>query len=237
MHRNFREKSNKSIMRDSSNVSSKLNMDGGKSRNRKIRFKVHSREVSLNSTQRSRASSKLHNYVPVDAYNPNRPEDHSSRRKTGNKPTVSQTPHNLTRPAKNCMLYTNEKIEMSMPNFQPYQEMPENYNLININPLKDKPKPKNPKISIPSQPLRKYMHSRKNLDDGSTSRHSSTSKFEVTTAKDGKQTVTVGLSNRRKDVYPEKDQLDLKHTPRGKHQDWDSRNSDRHLSRDISTND
>jgi hypothetical protein len=236
MQRNFGEKSSKSIMRDSSNISQR-GMDGGKSRNRTIRFKDRSREASLNSTQRSRASSKLHKYVPVDVYNPNRPEDHSSRRKTGDKPTALYSPHNLTRPANKYTLYTNEKIEMSMPNFQPYQEMPENYNLININPLKDKPKPKNPKISIPSQPLRKYMHSRKNLDDGSTSRHSSTSKFEVTTAKDGKQTVTVGLSNRRKDVYPEKDQLDLKHTPRSKHQDWDSRNSDRHLSRDISTND
>jgi hypothetical protein len=237
MQRNFGEKSNKSIMRDSSNVSSRCNLDGGKSRNRTIRFKDRSREASLNSTKRSRASSKLHNYVPVDAYNPNRPEDHSSRRKTVDKPTPSQSPHHLTRPAKKCTLYMNEKIEMSMPNFQPYQEMPENYNLINIKPPKDKVKLYNTKISIPSQPLRKYTHSRKNFDDGSTSRYSSTSKVEVTTAKDGKQTVTIGLSNRRKEVYPEKDELDLKHTPRRKHQEWDPRNSDRQLSRDISTND
>lgn len=159
MQRNFGEKSSKSIMRDSSNIS-KRGMDGGKCRNQTIRFKDRSSEASLNSTQRSRPSSKLHKYVPVDVYKPNRPEDHSSRRKTTDKPTPLQSPHNLMRPAKKCTLYTNEKIKMSMPNFQPYQEMPENYNLININSPKDKPKPNNPKISVPSQPLQKYTRIR-----------------------------------------------------------------------------
>lgn len=153
MQRNFGEKSNKSIMRETSNIS-RRGMDGGRSANRTIRFKDRSLEASLNSTKRSQASSKLHKHVPVNAYITNRPAEHSSRLKVGSKPSSSQSPHNLTRPAKKPTSNTGEKIETSMPNFQPYQEMPENYNLVNIKPLKDKLKPYNPKISIPSRPLR-----------------------------------------------------------------------------------